>query len=101
MAPKVFIRSPRSHIKTFTSFLARLEECGEVRTIDAPLAVDRENSELDALTRHLQNTDGPAVILTNPIGLNTPDVPIIINLFGSRKTCSTCARRGDHSAKRG
>ena len=84
MAPKVSY-GPKVAYKDFHEFLARLEECGEVRTIDAPLAVDRENSELDALTRHLQNTDGPAVILTNPIGLNTPDVPIIINLFGSRK----------------
>lgn len=54
-------------------------------TIDAELDVSRENTELDALTRHLQNTDGPAVILANLKSYNTPDIPIINNLFGSRK----------------
>jgi 4-hydroxy-3-polyprenylbenzoate decarboxylase len=78
MGPKVAYRDLREFIKC-------LEEHGEIQTIDVPLSVDRKNTELDALTRHLQNTNGPAVILTNLKGYNTPEVPVIINLFGSRK----------------
>jgi UbiD family decarboxylase len=69
----------------FREFMKALEEHGELRTVDAPIAVDREDTELDALTRYLQDTDGPAVALTNLVGLNMPDVPIINNLYGSRR----------------
>lgn len=76
---------PRVAYPGFRDFLAVLEREGEIVTIDAPIDVTRENTELDALTRHLQNTNGPAVILTNCVGLNMPGIPIINNLFGSRK----------------
>ena len=76
---------PRVAYPHFRDFIKVLEEHNEIVTIDVPFDVSRENTELDALTRHLQNTDGPAVILTNLESYNTPDVPVIINLFGSRK----------------
>ncbi len=76
---------PRVAYANFREFIAVLEKHGEIQTVDAPFKVGREDTELDALTRHLQNTDGPAVILTNLDGYNTPGIPIINNLFGSRK----------------
>ena len=66
-------------------YLEALEKSGELKRIDVPIKVGRDDTELDALTRHLQNTSGPAVMLTNPVGLNMANVPLLINLFGSRK----------------
>lgn len=66
-------------------YLNELEKRGELKKIDAPIKVGRDDTELDSLTRYLQNTNGPAVLLTNPLGINTPGIPLLINLFGSRK----------------
>ena len=69
-------------------YLEVLDKSGELKRIDAPIKVRRDDTELDALTRHLQNTKGPAVMLTNPVALNMKNVPLLINLHGTRTRSS-------------
>jgi len=66
-------------------FLTALEERGQLKQVDIPLKVSRGDNELQELMRHLAEIDGPALILKNLIGYNTPDIPIIFNPFGTRE----------------
>ena len=59
------------------AYLKAMEDVGQLKQVDVPLACDRENSELQALMRHLHNIDGPALVLNNLQGYNTPDVPLV------------------------
>ena len=81
-------------------YLDVLEKLGELKRIDAPIKVGHDDTELDSLTRHLQNTNGPAVILTNPVGLNMANVPLIINLYGSRRRAALMLGEEDSRAAR-
>ena len=66
-------------------YLSALEAVDQLKHVDVPLHCDRENSELQALMRHLHNIDGPAVVLDNLKGYNTPDVPVVFNPYGTRQ----------------
>jgi 4-hydroxy-3-polyprenylbenzoate decarboxylase len=67
------------------AYLNALEEAGQLKHVDVPLHCDRENTELQALMRHLHNLDGPALVLDNLQGYNTPDVPLVFNPYGTRE----------------
>ncbi|MBI3091321.1 MAG: UbiD family decarboxylase [Candidatus Tectomicrobia bacterium] len=67
------------------AFLRHLEEQGELRTLDVPIRVTRNDNELMALSRYLSINNVPAVKLTNLEGYNTPGVPVYIGNIGSRK----------------
>ena len=56
-------------------FLARLEEVGQLKRVKVPFNVERGKNELQALMRHLAQTDGPALVLENLEGYNTPGCP--------------------------
>jgi 3-polyprenyl-4-hydroxybenzoate decarboxylase len=66
-------------------FLARLEDVGELRRVKTSFNVEQGKNELQALMRHLAETHGPALILENLEGYNTPGVPLIFNPYGTRE----------------
>jgi len=66
-------------------FLALLEEEGQLKTVDVPLKCAHGDNELQALMRMLCQNDGPALLLRNLEGYNTPDIPVIFNPFGTRE----------------
>jgi 3-polyprenyl-4-hydroxybenzoate decarboxylase len=66
-------------------FLATLEEAGQLKHVDVPFDVARGTNELQALMRHLAEIDGPALVLKNLEGYNTPGVPLIFNPYGTRE----------------
>ena len=67
------------------AFLAALEKVGQLKRIEVPFDVARGSNELQALMRHLAETDGPALVLQNLEGYNTPGVPLIFNPYGTRE----------------
>jgi UbiD family decarboxylase len=71
--------------KDMREFLAFLEEDGQLKHLDVPLNVARDNADMQALMRHLHNDNNIALILNNLQGYNTPDVPLIFNPFGTRE----------------
>jgi 3-polyprenyl-4-hydroxybenzoate decarboxylase len=71
--------------KDMREFLALLEKEGQLKTVDTPLKCAQGDNELQALMRHLAETDGPALILNNLVDYNTPDIPVIFNPFGTRE----------------
>ncbi len=71
--------------KDMRDFLAHLEEAGQLRRVKVPFNVERGKNELQALMRYLAENDGPALVLNNLEGYNTPDVPLIFNPFGTRE----------------
>ncbi len=66
-------------------FLSMLEEHGQLKQVDIPLNCKRGENELQSLMRHLAQIDGPALMLNNLEGFNTPDIPVIFNPFGTRE----------------
>jgi len=82
-------------------FLAHLERSGQLRNVDLPVDAGRGTNELQALMRHLAETDGPAVVLKNLTRYNRPDVPVIFNPFGTRqRTAMTIGHTDPLQAKR-
>lgn len=82
------------------AFLAHLEQQGQLREIHTQLSCERGKNDLQALMRHLAETNGPAVILKNLKGLNTGDTPVIFNPFGTReRTAMTIGARDPLEAK--
>ena len=80
--------------KDMRDFLAHLREDGQLKDIDIPLKAGRDTNDLQALMRHLAETDGPALILNNLTDYNTPDIPVIFNPFGTReRTAMTIGER--------
>ncbi len=71
--------------KDMRAFLAHLEEQGQLKQVDVPLNCARETNELQALMRHLAETNGPALVLNQLEGYNMPGVPLIFNPFGTRE----------------
>ena len=73
-------------IKDMRDFLNDLEKEGELKRIHVPIKCGkRDESELMALMRYLQNMNGPAVVLEKLEDINITGIPMIYNLFGSRK----------------
>lgn len=87
--------------KDMREFLALLEKEGQFRSLDVPFDCGHGNDDLQPLMRHLHNVDGPALNLTNLKNLNTPDVGILFNLFGTReRTAMSIDERDPLAAKR-
>jgi len=86
--------------KDMRAFLQELQDNDQLREIDVPLNCERGKNELQALMRHLAETNGPALTLTNLTGYNTPDIPVIFNPFGTReRTAMTIGERDPLQAK--
>ncbi len=82
-------------------FLSVLEEAGQLKQVDIPVNCKREENELQSLMRHLAQIDGPALMLNNLEGFNTPDIPVIFNPFGTReRTAMTIGLTDTLEAKR-
>jgi UbiD family decarboxylase len=71
--------------KDMREFLDALDEKGQLKSIDVPIKAAHGDNELQALMRLLCQDDGPAVMLNNLEGYNTPDIPVIFNPFGTRE----------------
>jgi len=71
--------------KDMREFLQHLRDEGQLQDIDVPLKCARGDNDLQALMRHLAETDGPALILKNLVDYNTPNIPVIFNPFGTRE----------------
>ena len=71
--------------KDMREFLSILDGRGQLTQVDIPLKVSRGDNELQELMRHLAEIDGPALVLNNLTGYNTPDIPVLFNLFGTRE----------------
>jgi len=66
-------------------FLSMLDERGQLKEVDVPINCEYGVNELQSLMRHLAETNGPALLLKNLEGYNTPDIPVIFNPFGTRE----------------
>jgi 4-hydroxy-3-polyprenylbenzoate decarboxylase len=66
-------------------FLDELSAQGDLVKIEEPIDVGRKTNELAALQSHVAGLDGPCLWLDNLVGYNTPGIPLILNVFGSRR----------------
>ena len=71
--------------KDFRDYLNLLEEDGQLKRVEVPFNVELGKNELQSLMRYLAERDGPALILQNLEGYNTPDIPLVFNPFGTRE----------------
>ena len=71
--------------KDFRDYLNLLDEDGQLKRVEVPFNVELGNNELQSLMRYLAERDGPALILENLEGYNTPDIPLVFNPFGTRE----------------
>src|SRR5688500_12143642 len=71
--------------KDMREYLARLDSLGQLKRVNVPLDCRPGTNELQALMRHLAEVNGPALILDNLTGYNTPGVPMIFNPYGTRE----------------
>ena len=72
----------------FREYIDFLEQDGQLKYSDAPLHVGYGNKDMQALMRHLhasEETNNVALVMRNLQGYNTPDVPLVINPFGTRE----------------
>ena len=87
--------------KDFREFLELLDKDGQLKRVEVPFNVERGKNELQALMRFLAERDGPALILQNLEGYNTPDIPLVFNPFGTReRTAMTIGCRDPGETKR-
>jgi len=71
-------------------FLAAFEAIGKLKRITTRIKCGWPGSELAELSRYILNEDIGPVLLENLDGYNMPDIPLILNLFGSpEKTAMT------------
>jgi 4-hydroxy-3-polyprenylbenzoate decarboxylase len=71
--------------KDMRAFLAGLDAKGQLKRVKVPFNAAYGTNELQALMRYLAETQGPALILENLDGYNTPGIPVVFNPFGSRE----------------
>jgi 3-polyprenyl-4-hydroxybenzoate decarboxylase len=71
--------------KDMREFLDVLKQDGQLKDCDVPIKVAHGDNELQALMRLLCQNDGPALMLNNLEGYNTPEIPVIFNPFGTRE----------------
>ena len=75
--------------KDIRDYIAKLESDGELKNISGDVQLDctRKTGELDAITKHLIQNNGPALLVDGSClkPYNTKDIPVLINLFGSPK----------------
>ncbi len=74
--------------KDLREFVAMLKDQGQFQEIDVPLNAARETNELQTLMRYVCDQDGPALMLNNLEGYNTPGIPMLFNPFGTRERTS-------------
>ncbi len=86
--------------KDMREFLALLEREGQLKRVATPLEVQRGNEDMQPLMRYVCDRGGPALVLENLQGLNTPGTPMIFNPFGTReRTAMTVGERDWRAAK--
>jgi len=86
--------------KDMREFAAFLKEQGQLEEVDIPLNCERGNKDLQPLMRYLCDREGPALMLKNLQNYNTPDIPVLFNLFGTReRTAMTIGLRDPKEAK--
>ena len=86
--------------KDMREYLDLLRQEGQLKDVDIPLSCEYEKNELQALMRHLAETQGPGLMLKNLQGYNTPDVPVLFNPFGTReRTAMVLGERDPLQAK--
>lgn len=71
--------------KDLRGFLDVLKQKEQLVSIDVPIKAAHGDNELQALMRLLCQNEGPAAMLSNLEGYNTPDIPLIFNPFGTRE----------------
>jgi len=75
--------------KDIRGFMKALEEEGELVHIKEGVEFncERKKGELDALTKYVISKEGPALLVEGRClkPYNTPDIPVLLNLFGSPK----------------
>lgn len=71
--------------KDIHGYIDALKKEGEFKEIDVPLKCGRLDTDMHGLGRYLQQINGPAVLCKNLVNLNTPGVPVLINLYGNLK----------------
>ena len=71
--------------KDMREFLDVLQKDGQLKDCDVPIKAAHGDNELQALMRLLCQNDGPALMLNNLEGYNTPEIPVIFNPFGTRE----------------
>ena len=71
--------------KDMREFLDVLREDGQLKDCDVPIKAAYDDNELQALMRLLCQNEGPALMLKNLEGYNTPEIPVIFNPFGTRE----------------
>src|SRR5271157_3399696 len=67
------------------AFLDELAANGDLVKISEPIDVGRGTNELAALQSYVAGIEGPTLWLDNLVGYNTPGIPLILNVFGSRR----------------
>ncbi len=86
--------------KDMREYLALLEKDGQLKHLDVPFKARRGDNEMQALMNYVCSKDGPALMLNNVDGINTKDVPILFNPFGTReRTAMTIGFRNWREAK--
>ena len=72
--------------KDMREFLAHLDSQGQLKQVDVELNCEiGEENEMQALMRLVCEQDGPALMLNNLKGYNTPQHPVMFNVFGTRE----------------
>jgi UbiD family decarboxylase len=84
--------------KDMRAFVAKLEETGDLKRIALPLKARRGDNELQALMRYVCDKEGPALLLEDVQGINTQGVPMLFNLFGTRRRTAMILDRPDWRA---
>ena len=71
--------------KSIREYLDAIDKEGELKRLNIPIKCGRDVTELEALQTHLFQSAGPCVVLNNFVDLNTPKIPVLINMFGTHK----------------
>lgn len=66
-------------------YLAELEQQGELIKISEPVDVGHQTNELAALESYVAGQEGPCLLLDNLENYNTPEVPLLLNVYGTRR----------------
>jgi 4-hydroxy-3-polyprenylbenzoate decarboxylase/2,5-furandicarboxylate decarboxylase 1 len=66
------------------AFLEHLEEQGQLLRVSEPIDVGHKTNELAALESYVAGREGPCLILDRLTGYNTPEVPLVLNVYGTR-----------------
>jgi 4-hydroxy-3-polyprenylbenzoate decarboxylase len=65
--------------------LEDLERMGQLARVREPIDVGYRTNELATLESYVAGMNGPTLWLDNLLHYNTPDVPVILNVYGTRE----------------